>query len=251
MTSPFGKYMWSVTVPAGGWVFDTSRGPVTVAAGSYASPLELGKALKDALNAGIPALTWHVHIAQYGIASIEGDAVWATDWPGTTPALRDALGFLGSESVDGANALTGSRCVSFAYHPGAISWGYDQNEGCAVTRAWTWEPQWRRLVVRQTSLIGARTGVGPASSPRLASLQYGHIRQREADDDRAGLLALRNACAKGSVRWYPDRSKGVVGTPGVQDTDFYVVVPEEDPEARVERAHFWSWSVTWNREPTP
>jgi hypothetical protein len=40
-----------------------------------------------------------------------------------------------------------------------------------------------------------------------------------------------------------------VADPGSQDDEFYLVTPEVDPDERVKRGKYYTWTVAWNREP--
>lgn len=255
--SIFGKFIWDLTVPAGGWTFAftySGARTVTIAAGSY-NIYTLCAALHSGLEALGLGVAWDVDCSEIGIVSITGDDAWATNWAGTTNLLEDALGYDGTESVVGGpggdEVLTANGQHLYGYYPGLISWGYSVHQGVGMPRPWRWAAAWERCSVRTTAMDGTGCSVVPDSVPAQTTLEFGRVKTEEVNDDERGIEAWATACAGASFRWYPDRTLGTPTVPGAQNGDYYLCTFTEkgDPLPRPVSAELWTFTVGLNKEP--
>jgi len=254
--SAFPKLLWSITVPAGGWVFafnDGAARTVTVVAGVYVNILDLCDELQTVLDASPSALDFTVTCSSLGTVVISADAAWTVNWAGTAAGLMAQLGFIGAppaEAVDASNALTALTQHLSGWYPGLMSWGRTIHRGSGFSRRFGFKMTWP---VSQ-SIAGneeART-ISPSNPSRESPFEIDVITWTEYDDALRGLTAWWTACAAAPFYIYPNRALGTVAVPGTQNVEFYIatlvdgIVRDRDvPPLYV------SISAEFHREPTP
>lgn len=252
--SIYSKFLWPIIVPAGGWDFgfddaEDSR-VATIAEGTYATILEVGAALRDAME-GVSSVGFEVNVSPVGTLSISGDDYWVRDWLATDDALSAVLGFVEPEdAID--YVLTATNQHLAGYYPGLLTFGRSTANGVGITTASEWVPDWP--MVRQLAGNNQMALVGPSTPSYSRTLDFGLIGRTEYQDQAIGLLGFWNNCIAQEFRFYEDRALGTVAAPGAQGTDYELCTLMEEgvrlsPAASGRR--YYSFSLRLNREPSP
>ncbi len=231
--SVFGKILASITVPSGGWTFQWDADDVTVAAGSYATPLHLGEALRVAVStAGYGATA---SFTSAGIYSLTISDMSSDDWANTTNALSLALGFDETEAVVGTT-LTGTNPHPDGWYPGTISFGATGGVGL------TGDSDFQPVNVGEGVVSGAgqQAHVGPSRPPWERTLSFGYIERAEMQHRTRGPIALKSRWRYRDLVWYPDRDDGDCGDYGTQGD------PDDDATA-----DYWLLTVVGEPQLTP
>lgn len=258
MASPFGKFLWPIVVPTGGYTiaFSDAGGAKTanVAAGTQTSILGFLSALKTAMD-GASAVNFTCAVTALGIVSISGDASWTWTEGSTTAGLKTLLGLAGTEQTAhvGSNyILTATSQHTHGYYPGLLTYGYTTTDGNGVSDDTDWQPEWP--VVEAIAGDGTSCVVGPDSPTYVRTLTFGKINQTEYRNATIGLLGFWNSCIASQFRYYEDREDGTVASPGTQNTDYYLCkIRRDGVQVDVDKTGEWrcSFSVRMNKEPTP
>jgi hypothetical protein len=256
--SVYGRYIWDITVPTGGWDFDTSlTAAVTIPADTY-DIFELCAELKTQLDADPSGHTWTVEVDSVGTVSITSDAgvAWTITWGTTDDDLEAALGLDGTEVEDASHVIYGNEQHDFGYYPGTISYGRTLNRGCGHSNTRLWLDHFP--VVRARSGNKSMRTVGPATSSETMNLQYGLIKDAEHDDTDIGLKGFIRACTAVQFKFYPDRANDPTGTPitvatlpHTEGTDYYLCTFDLNGDVRVRQQGgpgFCTFQLTLNRE---
>jgi len=251
---PYGKLLWQVTVPTGGWDFDWTGGAgetrggrsVTIAAGTYATVLELCDALQTLIiDEGYAASTVAVSSIGYVTITIDDTDVeeaWST-------CDEDLLAVLGIGGVEAyvSDAVTGECPHTHGWYPGVASFG--ATNGAAPSEDSDWLDSWS--VAEATSGAGLHHRVGPTRASWKRTLGWDLLHRGEVLDPLRGVYAAGLAYCS-PMRWYPDRTLGTVDLPGTAG----------DPQTDGETAPGWPeldgceeygtgdyWPVYLAREP--
>lgn len=251
--SIYGRYIWDITVPAGGWDIDNNAlaAPATVPAGTY-DIFEFCAELKVQCDLDAAGNKWTFNVDSLGTVSIYNDGgAWVMQWLTTDDALEAALGLDGTEGPDGTDTLYSTAQHGFGYYPGLLSFGYNIHQGCGIINTRLWKPNWP--MVRARAGNHAMRTVGPATPSEQMELQYGIIKDAEYNDELIGLKGFINACVAITFKFYPDRAVGtVVGLPHAQDTDYWLCTIDMTGDVRARQQGgpgFLTWQVSLNREP--
>jgi hypothetical protein len=264
--SDFCKFLFPMTIATGGWDFATSRGTVTVPAGTYSTGLELWGELEDQLDTDLASVEWTLSVSTEGIATVSGDDGWTWSATDTDASLKDYFGFTGSETVasQGLNeVLTSTKQHKFGWYPGVITYGTGEGDGIED------DTKWQADDVDNIGYAGtgAQRRVGPARNPYRRRLRFGLIHYDEAFGDKGrGPSDFKDAWQKLKFRFYPDRDDGTVATPGDRgdpgpgtydvdgDEEYWrcslvkdgIVLTKND-----RNPDYWSVQIELNCEPAP
>lgn len=238
MSSPWGKFLAPITVPAGDWSFGFTKGGAqvaTIAAGVYATILELAAELETQLQ--VIDATFAVAVSSIGRVTISCNNAWAESWATTDDDLSDVLGFDETEAV-AALALVATSRHTHGWYPGVISRGEADGEGLAADTGW--RPADQLGVTYAGS--GAARRISPARRAYRRQVRFGCLRRSEVFNRSRGVAPLGDRWATSSIRWYPDRDDGTVAVPGTQmdpgyptysdgtDGEWWLVTVASEPE---------------------
>jgi len=217
--SAWGKWLFPIVVPTGGWDFSVAKGEGetagswlgTIAAGTYATILELCDALEKSFDLSSPST---ITVSSVGYVVIRIEAMNGTDWDNCDEDLLDILGYDQTEEIEDSGLATAHIDAAerhmLGWYPGVLSWGEARGDGVAADSGWRPVDQVGRAMsgARQARLLV------PVERKWAREIRYGALtRSERLDDDRgAGLLEAYGAAC--SVRWYPDRDVGTVADPG-------------------------------------
>lgn len=247
MGSPYSKFLWGMTVDSDCDSFATSLGTATITSGSYTTILELLAKLEDKLQ-DIDA-TFAVSVSSLGIVSIECDTPWTWTTGSTDDDLSTLLGLDESSDAVSAKVLTASGQHTHGWYPGLLSRTRTVGHGAGAVADKRWKPNHEGS--RLFAGSGKSSAAYPASPLYWRDLTIGPVEKTEIDDADIGVKAFFVDCIAATFRWYPDRTLGVVNTPGTQDTDYYLCSFAADPDWRPKGRHpdWFSVEITLNKEP--
>jgi hypothetical protein len=261
MTSCWGKLLIrDVAVPINltfAWSEGATPHTVIVLAGTYDTILDVAEALQDAIDTEISPSTSTVTIDQLGTVSIYVPGMTAVNWVTTSTGFSTIFGFDRTETVTGATVVSTYQ-HQYGWYPGAITWNRDPNRGAGVSSGPRWTPQ--DASVATTSGAGYRHRVGPGRPPRLRTLRFDLLYKTEVQNRTIGVDALEDRFFASRMSWYPDRTVGEVGAPGVTgdprlltdaDVDYWVVTLQDIPteQTRSEHPDWYSVELRLNGEP--
>lgn len=256
MASQWGKFLAPITLSsAWSFVFVDGGGShtVTVAAGTYATPLHLARALRTAIRAiaGGAHASDTVTISSTGYTTITCAGMTSVTWASCTAALKTYFGF-SSESVSGG-AVTSTLAVTHGWFPGVITRGVALGEGLAEDTRWEADD----VAAVAHSGAGSQHTTAPARYPYRRTLVFGLLGQAEVFDGTRGVRPLRDRRRTSEWYWYPDRDDGTVANYGTQgdpgypnwedddDCDYYIVSVLTPPVAtKLSRPDLFSVTLT-------
>lgn len=242
--STFDKYLAPITIDSSSQQFGYNDGaPQTVSLdkGTYDSILEVCDNLEDNLGPGFT-----VTVSSLGIVSISSATTFLADWANTDDALSTILGFTESETASN-NTLTATNQHANGYYPGLVSYGRNTWDGAGVVTDTLWIPQWK--IARAYSGTGEARIVGPSSALYRRKLSYSLISGDEVTSDY-GAAPFFSTVIASQFRWYPDREKGTVASPGAKNSDYYLVTLVAYPRFKQSRSgSHYTFDVEMNREP--
>jgi len=232
--SAWGKVLAPIVVPTGqqiGWEeAPASSYTANITAGTYATILELMAHVAAVMTAG--ANTYAATVSEVGIVSIvrdTGTTAWESDWTNTSAWLIAALGSDETETVSGVT-LTMAAASPTGWYPGVTSFG--ASSGASETGDSDWTADWPKA--DGIAGTGKLHRVGPPRAAWRRQLSWDLLKGTEVLDPDRGVHALQSAFID-KIRYYPDRSVGVVGTVGTQGD------PQDDP--RDSETDYWAVSI--------
>jgi hypothetical protein len=220
MSSPWGKFLLPITVPAAGWNFvynDGGAQTATIAAGDYDTVLNLLEELHDKIEAESGGGTTTIAVTEVGIVSITIQGFVSVTWGSVNDDLVTLLGADESETVSGTTITMNGR-HTHGWYPGVISFSTsntDTSHGAGVVSDSGWEVAGD--MIRTYAGTGAARLVSPARRLYTRLLRFGPIKREEVFETRNHMVAdFDDQWDNLIVYWYPDRSDGQVETPGTQ-----------------------------------
>lgn len=257
MASQWGKFLAPITL-ASAWSFVFADGggshTVTVAAGTYATPLHLGLALQTAIRAiaGGAHAADTVAVSSTGYTTITIAGLASVTWASCTAALKTYFGFVGTETVS-SSAVVSTYATTHGWFPGVITRGVSLGEGLIGDTGWEADD----VAAVAQSGAGATHITAPARLPYRRTLLFGCIGKTELFDGTRGVRPLRDRRRTSEWYWYPDRDDGTVASYGTQgdpgynnwedddDCDYYIVSILTPPVAtQLSRPDLFSVSLT-------
>ena len=220
----------------------------TIPSADYDTILELLDELDDQMsNEGNG--TYTAAVSSIGIITISCDEEWDITWANTDDDLSTLLGFDETEEVDGSDVLTATLQHQKGWYPGLLSFAYATNKGSGITADKRWELEWEGN--RLFAGTGAISALYPNSPLYQRDITVSPLHKDEIDNTTIGVTAFINNCIAITFRWYPDRTDGVVATPGTQNTDYWLVSFVDNPDWRNSNRHpdWFDMSLLLNREP--
>ena len=210
MSSPWGKFLAEIVVPAGGWDWswtDPAAQLVTIPAGRYDSILDLCSELSAQIVAAgrVPTITVS-SVGQVRIYIINGMVqMTGIVWAACSDDLSDAMGYDETEAVV-AGAVVATERHRWGWYPGVIGRGDADGEGLASDSGWQVSDSVGSVVAGS----GRARLIAPARRLYRRVVRFGSIRRTEALDRLRGPVCLQDLWSTGTLDWYVDRDYGTV-----------------------------------------